>query len=197
MKSCEEYQINLSAMMDGELTGDELTETIQHLAACADCLREFRSFQSLQSRVNQEIKTPAVPNHLWTTISREERVTPRTQFIVFRPSVLKWVGIAAVFLLSFGSGYLLRAPVRPLSDPRTPIVLASNRGSLTDDQFLILTRTLLTADPVYHKKMYLILHTLLDLPGEGGLDILNETDAPPLVTPILSSREDSSAVYKF
>jgi hypothetical protein len=198
MDSCEIYQINLSAMMDGELTGEALADTIRHLAGCKGCMKEFESFQSLQKRVNHELPAPNVPAKLWKTISRESGISVPTVTRRLNSPVMKVMRMAAVIMVCFGLGYALSKPVFHLQkpDPRSPIVLASSPGSMTEDRFLELTRELLTADPAYHRKMYLILSLLVDRFGDAGLQSLKESQTPATATPLLDGGRQVET-YKF
>ncbi|NQS99317.1 MAG: zf-HC2 domain-containing protein [candidate division Zixibacteria bacterium] len=73
MKDCEQYQMNLSAMLDGELSDAELTKTVRHLAECESCMAEFQRFQNLQARVDEEYAVEQVPKTAWKDIHRLER----------------------------------------------------------------------------------------------------------------------------
>ena len=199
MNICEQYQINLSALMDGELASEELANTIRHLAACDACMKEFETFQALQKRVNHEVKTPSVPARVWKLVSRETGAVPPAVSRRFNPMVVRTLRLAAVIIICFGLGYTLSKPVFHLqkTDPRTPIVLASSPGSMSEERFLEMTRELLSADPAYHRKMYLILSLLIDRYGEGNLQSLRETQPPSPITPILERDGGQVETYKF
>jgi hypothetical protein len=199
MKDCEEYRINMSALMDGELGSEDLGDTIRHLASCAACLKEFEAFQALQKRVNHEVKAPAVPARLWQAISPEKITPPKAISPPLRPAMGRLLRLAAVIVVCFGLGYMLSKPVfhLPKVDPSSPIVLASASGSMTEDRFLELTRELLTADPTYHRKMYLILSALINRFGEGNLQSMRESQNPLPVTPIMEKGSGPVETYKF
>ncbi len=197
MNPCEPFQINVSALLDGELPEIGLGATIQHLAACPTCLQEFQKFQALQRRVRQDLKDPAVPDYVWSSISAQQKYQLPTRVISPRTRTFRILASAAIILLCFGLGLGLGTVRLPLIDPKTPIVLASNPEEMTDEQFLNLTRELLTADPFYQQKMYLILHTLLDQTGEGKLETLKESDPSSLITPSTQPDGNRKATYKF
>jgi hypothetical protein len=180
MNGCEPYRINLSPLMDGELPPDDLADTIRHLAGCDACMKEFAAFQALQRKVNNELKAPAVPGQLWKAIQNEAQEPPRARSLAYRPTMMRFLRMAAVVIICFGLGWMLSKPLFKSKsyDPNTPIVLASARDSMSEERFLELTRELLTADPAYHRKMYLILSLLMDRYGEGNLQSLRETDSP-------------------
>jgi negative regulator of sigma E activity len=160
MHACDEYQMKVSAMMDGELPAEEIEGTVRHLAACEECMQEFKVFQKLQHRVNRELAQPSVSPQAWEAIRRRATEAPKTIFIPFKSPAVRIAAMAAAVILCFGLGYLMNQPSTILQDPNAPIVLASQPGQMTDDKFLALTRELLTADPEYHQKMYMILSTL-------------------------------------
>ena len=50
MKRCEEYEVELSAMLDGESDPATAVEMMDHICQCSSCrdfYKELRSFQSL------------------------------------------------------------------------------------------------------------------------------------------------------
>ncbi|MCX6641451.1 MAG: hypothetical protein NTW14_13380 [bacterium] len=199
MNACEQNQINISAMMDGELYGDELTETVQHLAVCPTCMKEFQNFQELQNRVNSEIHVPNVPAQLWEDLSQQVPTQRKTQFIPLRSTWVKYIAAAAVIAIAFGVGRVSNQPAQLplLPDPNAPIVLASNSGNMNDAQFLSLTRELLTADPVYHQKMYSILEALNRDRGEKGFRDLEQDRSAPPVELVNADNSEKKVVYKF
>ena len=199
MNGCERYQINMSALMDGELSSEELADTIRHLAACDACMKEFDSFQVLQKRVNHEVKAPTVPARLWKAIWREGDAKTEAISRRYNPAVMRALRLAAVIILCFGLGYTLSKPVFHLQphDPGTPIVLASSPGSMSEDRFLEITRELLSADPAYHRKMYLILTALINHFGEGNLQSLKESQSLMPITPIVEKGTGPVETYKF
>lgn len=96
--------------------------------------------------------------------------------------------------------YLLSRP-RPVSAPvldsNAPIVLASNRGQMTDARFAELTRELLSADPRYYQKMYVILHVLNDEYWQGNLETLPENESPNPVRAVTADDDQSEEVFRF
>lgn len=176
MKTCEAYQTNISALIDGELRGAELTETIRHLAGCKTCMAQFESFQWLQEQIETELNSPASPREMWDEIVAETTPKRRTTFIRFRPTIYKAIAAAAVLAVSFLLGYGSRNVIIPYMEKNKPIVLASRTGEMNDAQFLSLTRELLTADPIYQQKMYQILRTLGETAWESNIEPLEQAN---------------------
>lgn len=199
MKSCEEYQVNISAMLDGELRGEELSDTIKHLAQCQDCMAVLKSFGSLQDRVGADSVPPPVPGNAWREISEKTSPKQKAVSLPFRPRVFKVIGIAAAFVFCFGMGYFMRNSVVPAVNYNVPIVLASDRGQMSEAQFLSLTRDLLTADPEYHRRMYQILHALSAEYMRGGFETFDEGDLSTSVQMVTADDENGKDVdvYRF
>ncbi|MBU1882254.1 zf-HC2 domain-containing protein [bacterium] len=175
MSQCENYQINISAMIDGELRGAELTETVRHLAQCPDCLAQFERFQRLQDRLDAETAAIQAPVALWEQIERQtpQRTAKRISLKSVAYTTLRY---AAVLAIAFVIGYTSHSTVIPFMQKDDPIVLASDQGNLSETQFLALTRDLLTADPIYHQKMYQILQTLSAEEWEGNVEPFEQAD---------------------
>jgi len=147
-------------MIDGELRGEELTDTVKHIASCSECMELFIEFQRLQERTDAETAPPVIPGRIWENIESEATPIKSAKSIPFRSTMFKAISIAAVLAISFILGYQSRSNIIPMMTANNPIVLASNSGKMNEAQFLSLTRELLTADPVYHQKMYMILHSV-------------------------------------
>ena len=167
--------MNLSAMLDGELSGAELTKTVRHLAECESCMAEFQRFQNLQARVDEEYAVEQVPKTGWKDIQSAGKEKKR-MIISFKSTWVQIVSAAAVLFIVFGVGYLFGKPKAVFMQSNTPIILASDRGRMDEDRFLHLTRELLSADPKYRFKMYFILKTLMADELEGGYDPPNKED---------------------
>ena len=198
LRSCEEYQANASAMMDGELHGEELTETVKHLAKCQTCMEELRKFQVLQDRLNAELTEPDVPADVWPKISIQSAPKQKAMPIPLGKKVAKIISIAAVIAIAFLSGYFVHHPsTTPVFNPDEPIVLASNPGQMDDAHFLALTRELLSADPVYHQKMYFILHTLNSQRWEGSVEAPDMDDMSSSLDVLTADNADDDIVFRF
>ncbi len=183
-------------MMDGELRGSELADTVNHLSTCDTCREEFKRFQSLQERIDAEVCPPPLPTQVWQVISEAAAPKPRARIIPLHSRFVRIASIAAALLIFFGLGFFLRNPSIPVMDQNTPIMLASDRGSMDDDRFLSLTRELLSSDPEYHRKMYFILHTLQADYLEGSYEPPEEeTGTSPRMMQVDDS--NNNEIYKF
>lgn len=175
---CENYEINISAMIDGELHGKELTDTVKHLASCPHCLEQFELFQELQEKLDTQTVREAAPVALWEKLESQmhHHKRPAAKRITFRSAAYATLKYAAVLAVAFLIGYTSHSTIIPILEKDQPIELASDQGHLSDAQFLALTRDLLTADPIYHQKMYQILQTLHSEEWEGNIEPLEQAD---------------------
>lgn len=183
MRDCEYYQMNLSAMLDGELHGTELSETVKHLSECSNCMREFERFQKLQVKVDEVYQPEPLRQGLWMDIQaksqseRGQKHKSKAKILSFKSPWVRIISAAALFLIIFGLGYYFGKPSTAIIQNNTPIVLASSAGEMGEDRFMQITRELLTSDRKYHLQMYLILRALVseDLEGDYDLPTIGES----------------------
>jgi hypothetical protein len=152
----ERFEVDLSAVVDGELDGEPLRRAIDALVSNSD-LRSFwvesRALQSTLHAGEGDRAGVSPPEGLWNAI--EAKVKPRSRIIPFnRVPVRAWAA-AATILLAVGltiSGFL-KVDIPFFQNQQRTIQLASDRGSMTEARFLQLTTELLQADPRYQRKM--------------------------------------------
>lgn len=103
--ACEEFQEDISALVDGELTGIERARLTAHLRTCRECSELLGQFQYTSSLVRQ-LDTSRAPAFITDAAMRLVRAMPRQarepwplhlRRILFEPFMPK-VGIAAVGL---------------------------------------------------------------------------------------------------
>ncbi|MBL7191691.1 zf-HC2 domain-containing protein [bacterium] len=179
MKTCEEYEMNLSAMIDGELHGDELTETIKHLGECPECMKTLGIYQAMQEEINRHYQPDAVPDNLWGKINPgKDTAKPKSEHhggktvIPMPPWLTGIISAAAAIILILISSFILRDTyIFPLQESKIPLLTSTGSSGMTEERFVNFTRELLSADPVYHRKMYLILSALYN---EGSMTELQD-----------------------
>lgn len=54
MKPCEEYEVWISAFLDGELSGEDRSELMEHMAVCRTCQRYFDDLVAIHDALDQE-----------------------------------------------------------------------------------------------------------------------------------------------
>jgi len=169
---CEQYQINLSTMLDGELKGMELADTVKHLTECGDCRRQFEVFHKMQEKVEAEYTVKEVPSYIWRNLEKTAAAEKSQPLVVpFTRTIWKIAAAAAVIAVVFGIGYFFGQPGNVLTQDGEPLIkLTGYQQKMNEDEFLELTRELLNADPKYQMKMYMVLHTIYDNNIEGGME---------------------------
>ena len=159
----EQYEADLSAIVDGELDGEPLRQAIDALVRDAD-LRQFwaesRTMQHSLHAGEGDLAGVTPHSELWNAI--EEKVKPRAKIFSLNHAPVRAWAAAATILLAVGlsvSGFL-KVDVPFFHTQQTTVELASDRGSMTEDRFLQLTTELLKADPRYQRKMLEVMEVV-------------------------------------
>lgn len=159
MDRCESMQIELSALMDGELEHDDILRVLEHLQECKDCsalLAQMRRLEGALAPLRSTVQAERQAS-VW-------RAGPR----------LRALGVVAALLIAFVGGWTLSASSSHLDIPRRDEVLelslGEESGKMADAQFVSMTVQLLRADPRYHRAMLEVLEDVVVPPAE---------DAPP------------------
>jgi len=172
MKRCDEYEVELSAMLDGETDPATAVELLDHVSECSSCrgfYRELRSFQSLVDDMSPAIEVgPAV--------EAASAGRPRRWFgWLGAPPRLAW-GAAAVVVVAFGlwaAGSFDRGgeSTLDLQSGTVTIELEGDKLSVDDERFVELASEILKADKRYQYQMYVILDQVRqnEAPGESPL----------------------------
>jgi hypothetical protein len=177
MKRCDEYEVELSAMLDGESDPATAVELIDHMCQCASCRDFYQELRSFQSVVDE--MTPALAERpaLDSPTARELREPKRHGFgWISTPPRWAWapavVLIIAIGLWAAGSGILTEEPGVKIGDGIVTIELQSDELSVDDERFVELASEILSADKRYQYQMYVILDQVRQStePGESPFD---------------------------
>jgi len=159
MKTCEQFEINISELIDGECPPERIRQTVNHLAQCDACMAIYREMCYFQNRIDQ---TPLAANDAVAIDSEIEK--NKTSTIRLR-MIPRWVWpIAAILLVSISLSLTDNFPIRVLpgdqaaEDNLISVQLEQNKGQMTEDRFIELTLELLAADRKYQQSMAEILH---------------------------------------
>ena len=109
MGACGKYRDQISAYLDGALTGEERRALLSHLDVCGDC-RAYLADQAAIRAALAELETPAPEGfaaRVMERIQAEEKSAPEKKVLSF-PGWRRWAALAAccavVCLGIFGSG---------------------------------------------------------------------------------------------
>ncbi len=179
MTRCERFEIDTSALIDGELTPSATLATVDHLLACPSCAELYRAGRRLDSALEaarDSGRAGELPAGLWERIeSAGSPVSDDAPVTVMRPRrrLPRWLLQAAAVLVVVGAGWWAGRSwpePRPADDGVLQVVVEGDRGSMDDQRFIQLATELLRADRRYHVKMEEIMaavnhHTVI---SEGG-----------------------------
>jgi len=137
---CEDHQIVLSSLLDGEAGPDETRDALDHLLGCPQC----RGFYEQARALDRELTATSIPGQ------------PHPDRRRSRPGWAWPVAAAAVLLLAVGL-WPGRAVQTPPADPAARVIDATGHTEMSDTRFVELTVELLQADPRYHLEMMDVL----------------------------------------
>lgn len=152
----QHYEADLSAVLDGELDGEPLRRTIDALAEDSQ-LREFwkqsRKLQASLVTPDEERAGVTPLPELWDNIERE--TSGNTFVVALKRLPMRSLAAAATLLLvvSLTLSGLLKVDIPLVHSGDQSVQLGAQRGTMTEERFIQLTKELLQADPRYHRKM--------------------------------------------
>jgi len=198
MCSCEEHQIQISVLLDGELKADEQLELMDHVLTCTDCALFYHDARSLQQLV--DAVDPAAlrmaPEHRALQHSAAERRTPEPEETaalagptrepfwhrLWPMPAWSWAAAAAVVMVAaIGLWAMLPGPILTVQaadgteggeDADVTVVLDEQEEHMTEDRFVALVVELLQAGPRYQNKMAEVLRLADDQRGPRPGDAL-------------------------
>jgi hypothetical protein len=161
-KNLQPFEENLSAIMDGELTGEKLLESIDALVETGELRSFWRDSRSLQKALAapQAGLIEAPPDSLWDNVEYATGKQRAKVFQLNKVSPQVWAAAASIVLIfSLTVAGLLRGTFPEQANAKT-IQLGQNDGRMTEDRFIDLTTELLQADSRYHRKMLEVMQTV-------------------------------------
>jgi len=179
MNHCEFFEIELSTLLDDELSHAEVLRVVDHLASCAQCRAFYRGARALDLALAERgASAEALRAGLWARVERRASGPDSSRARRARPpAVLVWgLRAAAAILVVVGGWTATRLWTAPGGAPSSrevvSIALASNPDGMSDQRFVELTTELLEADPRYHRKMQQIMAAVSrsSVAPEGGVE---------------------------
>ena len=121
--SCEEYGPLISAMIDDELSSDELANVKEHLESCGACRQRAEIFGQLTEHAPSSV--PPVPRDWRQRVDLRARRRRRKQRLSW---ALTYTAAAAVLLAMIGAVQHFRSPQpQPASIGSAPVTVDSTR----------------------------------------------------------------------
>jgi len=167
MLDCSEYEVELSAIIDGESDAVTVVNVLDHVTQCASCrsfYSELRDFQAAVDDVSMVADTaPAVA----------PRVREKRSWFRFAP---QWgLGLAAASVLIVGlwwGGAFERLSQQgvPREGGEVYVQLGEDRGEMDETRFVEIVTELLSADQRYQDQLYVVLDEMKESneAGESG-----------------------------
>lgn len=94
MKDCREYEARISALLDGELSGPEQTELMEHMAACPSCQQYFDDLAAIHEAIAALEEIP-VPEGFTRLVMDRVRATRQDKAAIRFPHWRRWAALAA------------------------------------------------------------------------------------------------------
>jgi hypothetical protein len=185
LSEAERLEIDLSALVDGELEPQRLLSLIDRLVDEPAARRFYRRVRALDGLVEavEPLPRAEAPNEVWQRIAAATGQTPGA--LPFRarrgprlaPKILAPLVAAAAVVIAISLGVWTnreRAPGAPAVEEgaaavESDITIGAREGQMTDERFLALATEILEADQHYRREMVEIIQLVESaLPSEMG-----------------------------
>jgi hypothetical protein len=168
MRSCKEYEIELSAMLDGESDPATAVALMDHISQCDSCrgfYQELRSFQSLVDDMPQAVKenkpSPDSRRRRWSWVF----------------PVPRWAwGAAAALVIAVGSYAAGSLEILDFAGDGAYVESFAGEGGVEDEQFVELASDVLRADRRHQQQLYRLLGEIETNEGSGESPVSGEFD---------------------
>jgi predicted anti-sigma-YlaC factor YlaD len=182
MSGCENYELYISALLDGESSREDVLSVLDHLPGCASCRAFYVSAREIQHVIDARPTDVAVIESLEIAAAPLPAApAPRRQAQVLRlTAVPRWTWAAAAALLLALAFWLYDGPAgldaggEPGRSTSTiDITLEAHKGQMSEAEFVALTVQLLQADRAYQRQMLQLLNDIeaQRVPREGAADL--------------------------
>jgi len=163
MKDCNEYEIELSAIIDGESDPLTAVELLDHISTCSSCRSFFTDLRQFQETVDDVKEQPA----------ENPQPVPRARRLLRWGWTPRWgLGLAAIAVVLMWAGGLHELGNLSQVDPRgREVVIDLGQGGekMDEERFIGLLTEMLKADRIYQEQMLVVLDELRD--DVGSIDV--------------------------
>jgi len=169
MKQCSDYEIELSALYDGESDPAMALRLVEHLVNCKECSAFVRELGTTQRMIDENLAGDHVSPEKQAPVAAIESKR-RPGFFTSRP---QWaVGLAAILVLTVATWFGVSTNsssglTNDLRDGELVIRLEEDKGRMSDERFVALVSELLRADRRYQRQMYVVLDELTQTGDDG------------------------------
>jgi hypothetical protein len=167
MRNCSDYEIELSALLDGESNPSMAVQLVEHVATCESCssfVRELSSTQAIIEGLHVDTQPETGPAAVQSIETKRRRVLGLSP---------QWaIGMAAALLLTvsiwFGAGVGTQTGfTNDIRDGELVIRLEEDKGRMSEERFVAMVSELLRADRRYQNEMYVVLDEITQSRSSG------------------------------
>ena len=157
MNRCSDYEIEISALVDGESDPAMALTLVEHIAECAACSTFVRELRATQKMIDSVPTIPDTESHAGEVVALATR---KTRVLGLKP---QWaLGIAALLVITvsvlFSNGVGATAGLtNDIRDGELVIRLEENKGRMSEERFVAMVSELLRADRRFQNEMYVVL----------------------------------------
>ncbi|MCP4897521.1 MAG: hypothetical protein GY906_11165 [bacterium] len=178
MKELEMMEIQVSALIDGELSRSAVLSVIDNLLEDGESRLFYRRARHLDLAIESTRDTDhGASGELWRKIEEaagRDNESPKFVWVAPNRHLSRWLLRAAAAAVIVIGMWSVSTIVLPSSEPGNiaEIIAGSAPNSMDDERFIELTTELLQADPRYHHAMYEIVDAVSRhaIPREGMVD---------------------------
>ena len=167
MKHCSDYELEFSALLDGESSPAMALKLVAHVASCTSCSQFVSELRSTQAVIDD---VQMVPDSGHEPVAILPTTRKRQHVFGLRP---KWaIGLAALLIVtvSLWFGTDIGSPAgltNDLRDGELVIRLEEDKGRMSEARFVALVSELLRADRRYQNEMYIVLDEITQNRSSG------------------------------
>lgn len=158
----DRFEIEISTLLDGELSGEEMRLAVDALVE-RDDLRDFWK-QSRKLDRNLKVRrggeTEPASEEVWNHIERQAGLGRARVIPMPRMTTRAWAAAASLFLILGLSAVGVWQTPSPAGATEKTVQLGSNEGGMSEERFIELTTELLQADSRYHRKMLEVMEVV-------------------------------------
>lgn len=158
----DRFEIEISTLLDGELSGEEMRLAVDALVE-RDDLRDYwkRSRQLDRNlKVRRGGETEPVSEETWNRIERQAGLGRARVISMPRMTTRAWAAAASLFLILGLSAVGVWQTPSPAGATEKTVQLGSNEGDMSEERFIELTTEILQADSRYHRKMLEVMEVV-------------------------------------
>jgi hypothetical protein len=173
MSQCERFEVQISSLIDGELSQGEMRPLMDHIIQCPLCQSFHQEAETLQKLTDDLMLATELEI---SPVALTEEPQPRRFSLSLFPAAQQWAwGAAAAVILAIGltAAQVIPDPTglfRPNVAAAQVITLEAEAGSMDNARFVELSTELLQADKQYHRMMFDLLDQIRrsEFIGEGS-----------------------------